>query len=66
MRQKLVGDLRRVLRPRDLRRVQPAADVDECATLARETSRCSVGEALRMCETLIDLPQLFQSREVGR
>ena len=40
-RKQLVGELRRVLRPGDLRRVQPAADVDDRASLAREVVRCA-------------------------
>ena len=64
MREQIIGELDRVLRARDLRRVQPAADVDEDLPLGRKSMRFGVGEAGRMRDALGDLFQPIEPCQV--
>ncbi len=62
----VVGQLRRHLRPRHLRRVAAAVDVDEGPAFVRQRPRLCVGQVLRMRQALGDLTQSVDLREVGR
>src|SRR5687768_18145454 len=63
-REQFVRELRRVLRSRDLRRVQATTDVDQRDAGARQFTGIRVGEPGWTGEPLIDAPELVYSREV--
>ena len=62
--QQVIRELDRVLRPRDLARVESAADVDEDLPLASQRARFGAGEPGGMREPLRDLTQPRQVREI--
>ena len=60
----LVGELRRVLRPGDLRCVQAAADVDDHLGVASKPVCLGVGEPFGMREAHVGATDLIDTREV--
>ena len=66
LRQQLVRELRRVLRPGDLAGVQAAADVDEDLALTGKAPCRRVGETLGVRDAHVDLAVVIQLRVVLR
>jgi hypothetical protein len=62
----VIREQRRVLRVRDLRRVQPGIDPDDRLALARERRASRIGQAARAGEPLADAAPALELRQVLR